>query len=124
MPVVAVYVDAEHWLTATREPYDQIQFAFKRGDNHWRRGGSVAVRPELIPSTLGGIIVTRYPVLFAVALLAGCASSLGTSSALAPTGLQAVVVPIQTLTQVQSRVSPATCDKAVKMLFRKNAGAS
>jgi len=67
--------------------------------------------------------VIRYPVLFAAALLAGCASSTGSSSALAPTGSQSVIPPIQTLTQVQSRASPATCDKAVKMLFRKSASA-
>lgn len=67
--------------------------------------------------------MTRYAVLLAAALLAGCAGSIRSQAPIAPTA-QSVVPPIQAVAHVQSRnVSPATCNRSVGLEFKPQGGA-
>jgi hypothetical protein len=66
----------------------------------------------------------RSTVLLAAALLAGCAGSTGSQSALAPNGMQSIVPPIQAADQAQSRAAlPDSCDKAKEITIHAKGGA-
>ena len=68
--------------------------------------------------------MTRYAGFFATALLAGCAASAGSPSALAPIAPQSVTAPIGVIVPAQSHsVSPAACGRRVHFTTRPQGGA-
>jgi hypothetical protein len=78
-----------------------------------------------------GVVVRRLALLFATALLAGCAGSSGSQTSMASTRTQSVVPPINAVVQVQSRAAspvdtkaavPATCNHSKAIRFRIHGG--
>jgi hypothetical protein len=66
--------------------------------------------------------MTRYAAFFATALLAGCAASAGSQSALAPIAPQSITAPIAGV-QTQSRsASHASCGRRVHLLAHPRGG--
>ena len=67
--------------------------------------------------------MTRYAAFFATVLLAGCAASAGSQSALAPTEPQSVTAPIGAIVSSQSKsVSPALCGRRVHLTAHPQGG--
>ena len=65
--------------------------------------------------------MTRYAAFFATALLAGCAASAGSQSALAPIAPQSITAPIAVQTQSRS-ASHASCGRRVHLLAHPRGG--